>query len=134
MGGKWYQASISLGRRDSTSRDRGLASSVAKEGVDDLDKRDSSDDSEASRRSTSSLEPKWAPTRFSILASASPYSVGPHLNRRAGHLVAVAGGAMTVLFVLSHDLGACILAHTLVDAVAVALMPGYLRRWAKVPL
>jgi uncharacterized protein len=59
-----------------------------------------------------------------------------HLNWRAGHLVsvAVAGGAVTVLFVLSHDLGACILAHTLVDAVAVALMPSYLRRWAKVPL
>jgi membrane protease YdiL (CAAX protease family) len=59
-----------------------------------------------------------------------------HLNWRASHLisVAVAGGAVTVLFVLSRDLAACILAHTLVDGVAVALMPGYLRRWAKVPL
>jgi uncharacterized protein len=59
-----------------------------------------------------------------------------HLNWRASHLisVAVAGGAVTVLFVLSGDLAACILAHTLVDGVAVALMPGYLRRGAKVPL
>ena len=59
-----------------------------------------------------------------------------HLNWRASHLisVAVAGGAVTVLFVLSRDLNACILAHTLVDGVAVALMPGYLRRWAKVPV
>jgi membrane protease YdiL (CAAX protease family) len=59
-----------------------------------------------------------------------------HLNWRASHLisVAVAGGAVTVLFVLSRDLTACILAHTLVDGVAVALMPGYLRRWAKVPV
>ena len=59
-----------------------------------------------------------------------------HLNWRASHLisVAVAGGAATVLFVLSRDLNACILAHTLVDGVAVALMPGYLRRWAKVPV
>jgi hypothetical protein len=38
-----------------------------------------------------------------------------------------------VLFVLSRDLAACILAHTLIDGVAVALMPGYLRRWAYVP-
>jgi uncharacterized protein len=59
-----------------------------------------------------------------------------HLNWRASHLisVAVAGGALTILFVLSRDLAACILAHTLVDGVAVALMPGYLRRSAKVPL
>jgi membrane protease YdiL (CAAX protease family) len=59
-----------------------------------------------------------------------------HLNWHASHLisVAVAGGAVTVLFVLSRDLGACILAHTLIDGVAVALMPSYLRRWAKVPL
>jgi CAAX protease family protein len=59
-----------------------------------------------------------------------------HLNWRASHLisVAVAGGAVTVLFVLSRDLAACILAHTIVDGVAVALMPSYLRRWAKVPL
>jgi CAAX protease family protein len=59
-----------------------------------------------------------------------------HLNWRASHLisVAVAGGAVTVLFVLSRDLNACILAHALVDGVAVALMPGYLRRWAKVPV
>jgi uncharacterized protein len=59
-----------------------------------------------------------------------------HLNWRASHLisVAVAGGAVTVLFVSSRDLNACILAHTLVDGVAVALMPGYLRRWAKVPV
>jgi uncharacterized protein len=59
-----------------------------------------------------------------------------HMNWRASHLVsvAVAGGALTLLFVLSRDLGACIFAHTLVDGVAVALMPGYLRRWAKVPL
>lgn len=57
-----------------------------------------------------------------------------HLNWRASHLisVAVAGSAVTVLFVLSRDLTACILAHTLVDGVAVALMPGYLRKWAKV--
>jgi Type II CAAX prenyl endopeptidase Rce1-like len=41
-----------------------------------------------------------------------------HLNWRAGRLISVAVGALTVLFVLSHDLGACILAHTLV-AVAV---------------
>ena len=55
-----------------------------------------------------------------------------HLNWRASHLisVAVAGGALSVLFVLSGDLVACILAHTLVDAVAVALMPVYLRRRA----
>jgi uncharacterized protein len=59
-----------------------------------------------------------------------------HLNWRASHLISVvvAGGAVTVLFVLSRDLIACILAHTLVDGVAVALMPGYLHRWAKVPL
>jgi membrane protease YdiL (CAAX protease family) len=59
-----------------------------------------------------------------------------HLNWRASHLISVivAGGAVTVLFVLSRDLNACILAHTLVDGVAVALMPGYLRRWAKVPV
>jgi CAAX protease family protein len=59
-----------------------------------------------------------------------------HLNWRASHLisVAVAGGAVSVLFVLSRDLNARILAHTLVDGVAVALMPGYLRRWAKVPV
>jgi membrane protease YdiL (CAAX protease family) len=58
-----------------------------------------------------------------------------HLNWRASHLisVAVAGGAVTVLFVLSRDLGACILAHTLIDGVAVVLMPSYLRRWAKAP-
>lgn len=48
--------------------------------------------------------------------------------------VVVAGGAVTVLFVLSRDLAACILAHTLVDGVAVAHMPGYLHRWARVPL
>jgi hypothetical protein len=35
---------------------------------------------------------------------------------------------------LGSLLGACILAHTLIDGVAVALMPSYLRRWAKVPL
>jgi membrane protease YdiL (CAAX protease family) len=59
-----------------------------------------------------------------------------HMNWHASHLISVvvAGGAVTVLFVLSRDLAACILAHTLVDGVAVALMPGYLRRWAKVPL
>jgi membrane protease YdiL (CAAX protease family) len=59
-----------------------------------------------------------------------------HLNWRASHLisVAVAGGALTVLFVFSRDLAACILAHTLVDGVAVALMPVYLRRRAKISL
>jgi membrane protease YdiL (CAAX protease family) len=53
-----------------------------------------------------------------------------HLNWHASHLisVAVAGGAVTALFVLSRDLSACILAHTLIDGVAVALMPSYLRR------
>jgi CAAX protease family protein len=58
-----------------------------------------------------------------------------HLNWHASHLisVAVASGAVTVLFVLSRDLGACILAHALIDGVAVALMPSYLRRWAKAP-
>jgi membrane protease YdiL (CAAX protease family) len=56
-----------------------------------------------------------------------------HLNWRTNHLISVAGagGAVTVVFVLSRDLAACILAHTLVDGVAVALMPSYLRRWAK---
>jgi uncharacterized protein len=58
-----------------------------------------------------------------------------HGNWRASHLVsvAVAGGTVTVLFVLGRDLAACILAHTLIDGVAVALMPAYLRRRAKVP-
>jgi uncharacterized protein len=73
----------------------------------------------------------WVAASLSLLAFTLA-----HLNWRASHLVsvAVAGGAVTVLFVLSRDLTACILAHTLVDGVAVALMPGYLRRWAKVPV
>jgi membrane protease YdiL (CAAX protease family) len=59
-----------------------------------------------------------------------------HLNWRASHLfnVAAAGVTLTLLFVLSRDLAACILAHTLFDGVAVGLMPAYLRRRTKVPL
>jgi len=72
----------------------------------------------------------WVPATLSLLV----FTVA-HLNWRASHLmsVAVAGGALTVLFVLSRDLAACILAHTLVDGAAVALMPIHLRRLAKVP-
>jgi uncharacterized protein len=73
----------------------------------------------------------WVAATLSLLVFAFA-----HMNWRASHLisVAVAGGALTLLFVLSRDLAACIFAHTLVDGMAVALMPGYLRRWAKVPL
>lgn len=55
-----------------------------------------------------------------------------HARWGASHLVSVlwAGGAMSLLFVLSRDLGACILAHFAIDAVGLLVVPALLARRA----
>ena len=56
--------------------------------------------------------------------------VAAHFRWRTSHLIQVAlGGAiLSVGFVLSRDLWACIIAHTTVDAIGFLLMPALLAR------
>ncbi|MFN7571908.1 MAG: CPBP family intramembrane glutamic endopeptidase [Betaproteobacteria bacterium] len=53
-----------------------------------------------------------------------------HLRWGLGHLISVliAGGALTLLFVLTGDLWACMLAHALVDAMGVLVAPAVMAR------
>jgi membrane protease YdiL (CAAX protease family) len=59
--------------------------------------------------------------------------VAAHFRWGAGHLVSVcwAGLVLSVLFVLSRDLVACIVAHTLIDTVGLIIAPWGLERRAR---
>ena len=67
----------------------------------------------------------WFAAAISLLAFTLA-----HYKWQASHLIGVfAGGAvLTLLFVLSQNLLACIFAHVIVDGIAFLLMPMFLKR------
>lgn len=73
------------------------------------------------------LDGAWPAAALSLLLF-----VVAHYRWGASHLLSVlwAGGVLTVAFVLSNSLLACILAHTLVDAVGLWLAPTMMARRA----
>lgn len=58
-----------------------------------------------------------------------------HIRWGLSHLLSVflAGGILTILFVITNDLLACIIAHAVVDAVGFLLMPALMKPAARHP-
>lgn len=71
----------------------------------------------------------WFAAAISLLAFTLA-----HYKWKASHLPAVfvAGAVLTLLFVLTHNLLACIFAHAIVDGVGFLLIPEILKRRAQV--
>lgn len=68
-------------------------------------------------------------TWMAFILSLAVFTVS-HVRWGASHLVSVlwAGGMLSVVFVFTHDLWACMLAHVLIDAVGLLLAPAAMAR------